>query len=778
MNSTPPSRTPLALLLLVLVLAGGLRIHLAWRAHTPTPDTAVVGQMALDILKGQRPAFFAGQNYMGALESYLLALVFMAVPPGPLTMTFVTIGFALAWIAATFVFFRREYGPWAALAAATVPAFPGWQAIWYTTAPYGGYPQTYFFGMILLHMALPFLERRGFTPTRRHAATLGVIAGLAIWTNLQVVPYLAAAGLAGAWAWQRRPHPLKAWWPYAWIPLAVSLAFLPQFLAESAHVHPPMFVGISLKAMSRSWRAFRHHDLPQALLWAFPPAVLHTMVAILITMLVAGSLCLAWSSRRDKKPPTDASLLVFAMIAVFALTYFPHPMSGFAPRYLIAPITLMLSWILATWGAAGKPWIRRSGYAAALLLAAYNVTGTLHIAQANEAGARATRQEFAGVIHTARDAGWKTILHLGSETEGYDAARLTFMAMGRPLFASGFSDRFLEHQLAWEFSKRGGYLIRQRHLPFIEGSFAAINLDLGRVLLAPPYALIETPEAPRMLETSRLPESIADWPQPIHRHPLFDRSSVTTWPDTVTDGMAKLTLQFDAPIRLAGLRASARQTAELPYRYTVRILKLDGNWVTVQESERRIAGTYLSGTRLYARGHHPWMDLRFEPVVGTALEWIVRSGPENPVPPRLYDLHVLETNSEPWPDWSGIVAELRTIIAANPDGTLIAERGVLRALHVHADSDAWHGRLPLPYNPRFARTQPEVLPLAKGRYILLIEDAYAEAARSVFRKIGAEIAVSTPVPPFCVISVSIGPEASGKAVWRGFQPTETGSTLK
>ena len=57
MKTSPSTRTTIGLLLVLLLLAGGLRVYLAWKAHVPTLDTAVVGQMALDIL-GRRPAGF------------------------------------------------------------------------------------------------------------------------------------------------------------------------------------------------------------------------------------------------------------------------------------------------------------------------------------------------------------------------------------------------------------------------------------------------------------------------------------------------------------------------------------------------------------------------------------------------------------------------------------------------------------------------------------------------------------------------------------------------
>ena len=66
MTARPPSRGPLAALAVMLLLAGGLRLYLAWCAHVPTLDTAVVGQMALDILKAAKllPVGCLGERFV------------------------------------------------------------------------------------------------------------------------------------------------------------------------------------------------------------------------------------------------------------------------------------------------------------------------------------------------------------------------------------------------------------------------------------------------------------------------------------------------------------------------------------------------------------------------------------------------------------------------------------------------------------------------------------------------------------------------------------------
>ncbi|MDY0148608.1 MAG: hypothetical protein RBT03_00810 [Kiritimatiellia bacterium] len=428
---------------------------------------------------------------------------------------------------------------------------------------------------------------------------------------------------------------------------------------------------------------------------------------------------------------------------------------------------------MAIWCSAPTAWVRRTGFALALLLAAYNAAGILHTARVRALPTQQTLTEFSQVIASARDAGYQAVLHAGSETEGYDGARLTFLAHSDPVFASAYSDRFLDHQLAWELGDHNAYLVRQRHLPFVDGSFAAVNVPRGNIHKAGPYVLLDTPVVNRRLERSRRPDSIDGWPGAIDAHPLFDRSAATTWPEQTDPADQSLTLRFQTTARLAGLRASAPASPGLPYRYTVKVQEPDGRWTVVQECQRRIAASYLSGTRLYFRGHHPWMDIRFEPIDGIALTWTLIPGPDNPAPPRLDELVVLESSGDPWPECPRLLDELEHMLAAAPGAQLVAERGILRALHRHADTTNLTATIPLPYNPRFARTQPDHIPLHPGQYILIMESAYAADARTVFARAGIPILDERTRPPYSLMTITIDDTTHGKTAWQGFRPVHT-----
>lgn len=766
-------------LMLLLALAAAVRLALAWKAHVPTLDTAVVGQMAVDILNGDRPLFFAGQNYMGALEAYALAGVFAVLPPGCVTMTLVTIAFALLWMGATYVFFRKDFGPRAALAAALVPAFPGWSGIWYTTAPYGGYPETYALGMLLMILGRRLLQPDESEPSWKHAVLFALVTALGVWTNLQILPYLCAGGFALALAcWRQRAQPWRSWLSYALIPAGVLLAFLPQFLAEISHVQPPLFQGLSFKAIGRSWAALWNYDLRQCILWTFPPAFIHVLFTALIAVAVGGSVIIILRRGRRNAAGVPAAIqMCGVMLLIFAVTYFPHPMSGRVPRYLIAPVALMMSGALAVWVSSPGVITRRIGYACALLLAGYNVFGTLRTAWTREGDARRTMSDFAATIEAARRTGWDAVMHSGSETEGYDAARLNFLSGGKPTFSSAYSDRFLQHQLAWEYGARRGFMSRYRALPFLTGSLEAMQAPVAFTDTNAPYALIESPEVARVIERVRTPDRIEGWTGAPGDHPLFDRSAQTAWPAAGGEAPSVLRVFFNSPARVNGLRVSSPSTPELPYCYTIRACDEQGVWHTAQACERRIAGSYLSGTSVYLRGHHPWMDIRFPPVNATALELTVLRGSENPSPRRLCDVRILETSGERWPDLDPVMSAIAGIMRQHPGARVVCERGLSRLLRRYASAHELppdiENRLPVSYNPRFARTQPEQMPLAAGAYLILVEEAYAESALAAMRAAQVTVRETARISPYALIRVDVDADQQNTLEWRGYTVFES-----
>ena len=94
---------------LVLILCVGLLYHVIMSAliHYSTVDSATEGLMALNILEGERPLFFYGQNYLSSIEAYVAALFFWILGASEMSLSLAPIVFYLGWLVATYCLFTE-----------------------------------------------------------------------------------------------------------------------------------------------------------------------------------------------------------------------------------------------------------------------------------------------------------------------------------------------------------------------------------------------------------------------------------------------------------------------------------------------------------------------------------------------------------------------------------------------------------------------------------------------------------------------------------------------
>lgn len=156
----------------------------------------VVGLMARHILAGERPVFYYGQYYMGALEAYGAALAFRLFGESMETLRAVPALFAVLWIPLAGALAARLFGRragWLAAALAALP--PPFVFVWGFEAR-GGHAEHVTLTLAALLLCVRVLERA--TPGR--LAALGFVVGLALWTNQLIAAYLPLF----AWAvWTR-----------------------------------------------------------------------------------------------------------------------------------------------------------------------------------------------------------------------------------------------------------------------------------------------------------------------------------------------------------------------------------------------------------------------------------------------------------------------------------------------------------------------------------------------------------------------------------------------
>ncbi|MEU5724536.1 hypothetical protein ABZ783_22270 [Micromonospora sp. NPDC047738] len=171
-------------------------------------DEATFGLAALHIAAGrERPVFLYGQHYMGVLESYLAApLVGWAGPSWPvLRLPLLVLYAVFLWLAYRLT--RRLYSPWLATFVVGLLALGSERVVRDQLTVVGGRPEVKPAVLAMLLIAVALGERR---VRHRWLATgvFGLLAGLALWSDWLIVPYLAVAGIVLLWA---APRDLIGW---------------------------------------------------------------------------------------------------------------------------------------------------------------------------------------------------------------------------------------------------------------------------------------------------------------------------------------------------------------------------------------------------------------------------------------------------------------------------------------------------------------------------------------------------------------------------------------
>ncbi|MEU7654893.1 hypothetical protein AB0C41_23085 [Micromonospora taraxaci] len=182
---------------LVLLAGVGYRLWLLAHATPPTnSDEATMGLAALHIARGEGfPVWFYGQQYMGTLEAYLAAPVF-ALAGGPSlvglrlpTLALYAVFLLLAWR----LTMRLTGDRWFGLLVVALLALGSDRIVKNQLIAGGGYPEMNAAGVALAVLAVDLATGR---PGRRLArwAAWGFLAGLMLWVDPLVLPYVVATG--------------------------------------------------------------------------------------------------------------------------------------------------------------------------------------------------------------------------------------------------------------------------------------------------------------------------------------------------------------------------------------------------------------------------------------------------------------------------------------------------------------------------------------------------------------------------------------------------------
>ncbi|ROT32511.1 hypothetical protein [Micromonospora sp. HM5-17] len=178
------------------VLGVGYRLGALLAEVPPTnSDEAVTGLVAAHVAQGREfPLFFYGQYYMGALESYLAAPLFALVGSSTLALRLPNLLLYAVFLVLMWRLTRRLYTPWLATFTVGLLALGSDRILKDQLISGGGYPEMNPAGALLMLLAVNL----GLGSVRRPGpayAGFGLVAGLTLWDDWLVLPYVGAAGL-------------------------------------------------------------------------------------------------------------------------------------------------------------------------------------------------------------------------------------------------------------------------------------------------------------------------------------------------------------------------------------------------------------------------------------------------------------------------------------------------------------------------------------------------------------------------------------------------------
>jgi len=442
-----PAGGPRSRLILPGLIAAAflIRVAVTVTAYYPTIDSGTVGLMACHILEGERPLYFYGQQYMGALEAYVAALFVSWMGPSVLAVGLSPILFSLCWLIAVWGLVREIYGTRTALAAATIIAVPPWHVLWYSIGTYGGYPATWFLATCGLWLVVRQWKNAPDSPgTCLRFAGLGLCSGLGIWTNPQSVMVLAVAWVAAAvYVLKSRSSVRHLAIPVILCALAALVSAAPAIVTAIRGTDSSMLTAWNFDGtvLVNRVKTFLLPGL-KALVWSreemHPAWWFLTAICVLSGTVLLTASILRSPTRGDRVKRLAPAAVIISCI-LFAL---PHDMADErAPRYLILLWSSLAVWIFAVPVSLDAGFLRSASY---LLLGSWiglQSVAILIIAKdkhPNRVQIIASRDLIADA---SRSLGHPPVYLVGGEIFGHRSQPWNFHAGGRAKFVSSFDER-------------------------------------------------------------------------------------------------------------------------------------------------------------------------------------------------------------------------------------------------------------------------------------------------------------------------------------------------
>jgi hypothetical protein len=154
-------------------------------------DIGIIGLMSIRTLAGEFPVFFYGQSFMGSLEVFLTAPLFLLLGASPFTLQVLPILNSLIFILLVYLLARRVSGVRVARLTSLWLAMPPVFLMKWNVEARSHYSLTLILGTALILLTCRIVSSRERHPNPVLTMTAwGLIAGLGFWTNLLIMAYI------------------------------------------------------------------------------------------------------------------------------------------------------------------------------------------------------------------------------------------------------------------------------------------------------------------------------------------------------------------------------------------------------------------------------------------------------------------------------------------------------------------------------------------------------------------------------------------------------------
>ncbi len=155
-------------------------------------DQAVIGLMAHHILQGKFMIYFYGQGYMGSLEAFMAAPIFLVFGMNIFSLQLAPLVFYLLFLVANYHLLKLVFGRVVSLVANLLLALSPAILSQLSVIALGGYPETLFFGTLTL---LGLIHAKESQHPVGILFLTGLVAGIGFWVNNLILVYFIALGI-------------------------------------------------------------------------------------------------------------------------------------------------------------------------------------------------------------------------------------------------------------------------------------------------------------------------------------------------------------------------------------------------------------------------------------------------------------------------------------------------------------------------------------------------------------------------------------------------------